>query len=153
MAVIFTRLSSIHGRRIAMSATGAIVDGQGYGAVMADASGVLQTRIRSYADLVSSSAAAIVAYGLTCISSVTSSALNFTLAAPTSGMGKEIFSLSSASTITIETTSSDIKFQSTAGGSSKLTISAGGGCFGQRVVLRAFTTSRWLALSQTAGVS
>lgn len=154
MAVkIFTRLTSIHGRRIAMSATGAIVDKNGFGAVMADASGVLQTTLKSIVETLSSSGAQAVAYGMSVFSSATATSRNFTLVAPSSGQGKEIFSLSSATTTVLETTTSDITFVTTGAESSALTWSAGGGIFGERIVLKGLSNTRWAITNKTAQVS
>lgn len=149
----FTRLTSIHGRRIAMSSTGAIVDKNGFGAVMADSSGVLQTPIRSYTEAISSSGASLSATGVSYFSSGTATAQNFTLVAPSSGQFKEIISFSSATTITLETTGSTITFVSTGTSSSALTFSGASGQFGQTVRLRGVSNSRWVVLGKTSQIT
>lgn len=151
-AKLFSRLTSIHGRRIAMSATGAIVDKNGFGAVMADASGVLQSAFKSAVEQVSSSAAVLAGVGMSYLSSGTATARNFTLAAPSSGQLKEIFSLSSASAITIETTATGIFFVSTGASSTALTFS-GSNVFGESVTLRGLSSTRWAILQKTAQVT
>lgn len=153
MANLYTRLTSIHGRRIAMSATGAIVDKNGFGAVMADSSGVLQTITKSAVELISSSGAALVAYGMSYFSSATSTSRNFTLAAPSSGQEKVVFSLSSATTILLETTATGIFFVSTGASSTAMTFSAGGGAFGETITLRGLSSTRWAVLRKTNQVT
>lgn len=152
MANVYTNLTSPHGRRLAMSATGAIVDKNGYGAVMADSSGVLQTPIKSYVEAISSSAAVLSASGLSYFSSGTATAQNFTIGAPSSGLEKEIFSLSSASTITLETTATGIFFVSTGASSTALTFS-GTNNFGQTVTLRGLSATRWAVRSKTSQIT
>lgn len=153
MAVkLFGRLTSIHGRRIAMSATGAIVDKNGYGAVMADATGVLQTTLRSAVEYISSSGAVLSAVGMSVFSSGTATAQTYTISAPSSGQEKQIFSLTSASVLTIETTAASITFVTTGASSSALTF-GGAGVFGESVTLRGISTTRWAVLTKTAKVT
>lgn len=153
MANLFSRLTSIHGRRIAMSATGAIVDKNGYGAVMADSSGVLQTQIKSYVEAVSSSGANMTAYGMSYVASGTATAQNFTISAPSSGLEKTIFSISSASTIILETSGATITFFTTGTSSSALTFSAGGGARGEAVLMRGLSATRWAVINKTTQVT
>ena len=152
-AKIFSRLTSIHGRRIAMSATGAMVDKNGFGAVVADASGVLQSAFKSALELISSSGAVLGAVGLSVLSSATAAGRNFTIAAPSSGQGKEIFSLSSATTIIIETTAASILFVTPAASSSKITFDKTAGVFGESVLLRGLSSTRWAVLNKTGAVT
>ena len=149
---LFSRLTSIHGRRIAMSATGAIVDKNGFGAVMADASGVIQSAMKSVVEAISSSGAVLAAKGMSYLSSGTATARNFTISAPSSGQYKEIFSLSSASVITLETTATGIFFVSTGTSSTALTF-GGANVFGESVTLRGLSSTRWAVLSKTAQVT
>ena len=150
---LFTRLTGIHGRRIAMSSTGAIVDKNGYGALMVDASGVLQMVVKSAVELVSSSGALLAAHGMSYFSSGTATSRNFTIAAPSSGLEKFIFSLSSASTILLETTATGIFFLTTNGSATAMTFSAGGGSLGERVHMIGLSGTRWAFLSKTAQVT
>lgn len=152
MPNLFTRLTSIHGRRIAMSATGAIVDKNGYGAVMADSSGVLQTAAKTYVEAISSSGSVLSASGLSYLSAGTATSQNFTIAAPSSGLGKEIFSLSSASTILIETTATGIFFVTTGASSTAMTFS-GTNNYGQTITLRGLSSTRWAALHKTSQIT
>lgn len=153
MAVkLFSRLSSIHGRRIAMSSTGAIVDKNGYGAVVADASGVLQSAFKSAVELISSSGAVLAAVGMSYLSSGTATSRNFTILAPSSGQHKEIFSLSSASVIVLETTATGIYFVSTGTSSSALTF-GGATLFGATVTLRGLSATRWAVLNKSATIT
>lgn len=153
MPNIHTNLTSIHGRRIAMSATGAIVDREGYGAGMIDSSGVRISPFRSFSEAVSSSGAVLQSSGISYVASGTATAIGLYLYAPSSGQDKEVFCLASASVVTLDTSATGIYFTSTAGDSTRLTFSAGGGVKGQRVILRGLSTSRWAVLSQTAGVA
>ena len=135
-----------------MNSTGAIVDKNGFGAVMADSSGVLQTIIKSYSETISSSGAVLAAYGLSIFSSGTATDRSFTISAPSSGAGKELFSLSSASTILIETTATGIFFVSTGASSTAITFS-GANMFGETVTLRGLSATRWAVLSKTSKVT
>lgn len=150
---IFTRLTGIHGRRIAMSATGAIVDKNGYGAVMADASGVLQTIIKTFVELISSSGSTLAARGLSVFSSATATAREFTILAPSSGQQKEVFSLSSATTITLDTTATGIFFVTTGASSTRVTFSLAGGVFGETMTITGFSSTRWLVTRKTAAIT
>lgn len=155
MANIFSNLTSIHARRLALSSTGAIVDRNGYGAVIADSSGVLQTQIKTYSEMISSSGAVLAGYGMSILSSGTATDRSFTISTPSSGQGKEIFSLSSASTITLETTATGVYFvymNASAGVSStKITFEGELGVFGQATLLRGLSSTRWAVL-HTSGV-
>lgn len=154
MAVkVFDRLTGIHGRRVAMSATGAIVDKNGFGAIMADASGVVQNPLKLRVELISSSGAELVGYGVSYLSSATDADRNFTLKAPSSGAQKEIFSLSSATTITLETTATGIFFVSTGASSTAIVFSGSGGVFGESIVLRGLSSTRWAVLNKTGQVT
>lgn len=152
MAVLFDRLTGIHGRRVAMSATGAIVNKDGYGALMVDASGVRQMALRDPVESISSSGAALSASGVSYLSSGTATSQNFTLGAPSSGQGKEIFSFSSATTILLETTAAAITFVTTGTSSSALTFSGAAGQFGQTITLRGASATRWVVTNKTAQV-
>lgn len=149
---LFDRLTSIHGRRIAMSATGAIVDKNGFGAVVADASGVVQSAMKSVVELISSSAAVLAAKGMSYLSSGTATARNFTISAPSSGQYKEIFSLASASAIVIESTAATITFVSTGTSSSALTYS-GANLFGASIQLRGLSATRWAVLNKSPTIT
>ncbi len=153
MANLFTRLTGINGRRIAMSATGAIVDKNGFAAVMMDSSGVLQNITKSAVESISSSGAALVAYGVSYLSSGSATSQNFTLAAPSSGQFKEIFSLSSATTILIETTATGIFFVSTGASSTAITFAGAAGQFGQAIQLRGLSSTRWAVSNKTVQIT
>lgn len=153
MAYIFTNLTSIHGRRIAVSATGAIVDREGYAAGMIDASGVRVTAAKSFSEMVSSSGSVLQSSGVSVLSSGTATSVNLNLYAPSSGQDKEVFSLASATTVILETSATGIYFTSTAGDSTRLTFSGSGGTKGECVILRGLTASRWLVLQKTGGVT
>ena len=149
---LFTRLTSIHGRRIAMNSTGAIVDKNGYGALMVDASGVLQMVVKSAVELISSSGAVLVAHGMSYLSTGTATDRSFTISAPSSGLEKFIFSLSSASTILIETTAASILFVTTGASSSAITFS-GANMHGEVVHMMGLSATRWAVLNKTSKVT
>ena len=149
----FTRLTGINGRRIAMSASGVIVDKNGDGCLTVDASGVRQMALREHVESISSSGAALSASGVSYLASGTATAQNFTLGAPSSGQLKEIYSFSSATTITLETTGATITFVTTGTSSSALTIAGAAGQFGQSVLLRGVSTSRWVVNNKTGQVT
>jgi len=153
MSNLFTRLTGIHGRRIAMNSTGAIVDKNGFGALMVDSSGVLQMVVKSAVELISSSGAELVAHGMSYFSSGTATSRNFTIKAPSSGLEKFIFSLSSATTILMETTGATITFYTTGTSSSALTFSIGGGAYGETIHMMGLSATRWAVLKKTAAVT
>ena len=136
-----------------MSATGAIVDKSGYGAVVTDSSGVLQTIIKSAVEYISSSGAVLAAHGMSVLSSATDAARNFTIASPSSGQEKFIFSLSSATTIVLETTATGIFFVSTGASSTALTFSAANGSLGEVVHMMGLSSTRWAVLRKTGQVT
>ena len=70
-----------------------------------------------------------------------------------SGLEKFIFSLSSASTILLETTATGIFFLTTNGSATAMTFSAGGGSLGERVHMIGLSGTRWAFLSKTAQVT
>jgi len=148
---IFDRLTDIHGRRISMSATGAIVDREGFGALMVDSCGVVQGLLKTNIEKISSSSAVLSVKGLSYIQT-TSTVQNYTIPAPSSGQEKEIFVLTSASSITIETTSSDINFLTTGNTSSAISI-AGANVIGESIKLTAISNTRWAVLSKTNQVT
>ena len=153
MANLFTRLTGINGRRIGMNSTGAIVDKNGFGAVMMDSSGVLQNVVKSAVELISSSGAVLAAHGMSYFSSGTATSRNFTISAPSSGLEKIIFSLSSATTILLETTATGIFFFTTNGSATAMTFSAGGGALGERVHMMGLSATRWALINKTAQVT
>ena len=136
-----------------MNATGAIVDKNGFGALMVDSSGVLQMVVKSAVELISSSGAVMVAHGLSYFSSGTATSRNFTIAAPSSGLEKFIFSLSSATTILVETTATGIFFYSTAASSTAMTFSIGGGAYGERLHMMGLSATRWAILGKSPAVT
>ena len=148
MANIFDNLTSIHGRRMAMSSSGAIVDREGYGALMADSSGVLQSLFKRAVAIVSSSAAVLTGVGMSFLSSGTATSRTFTLSAPSSGQEKTIFSLSSASVITLETTATGIHFISTGAASTALTF-GGPNAYGTSITLMGLSNTRWAVINKS----
>lgn len=103
--------------------------------------------LRSLVETISSSAATMVNYGLSVISSDVINVSVINLAAPAVGVGKEIYGDSSASTISFQTTSSNITFGATVA-SSAYVFDNVGGIRGTSLILRGITTSRWALLGR-----
>ncbi len=120
---------------------------------MMDSSGVLQNVIKSAVELISSSGAVLAAHGMSYFSSGTATSRNFTIAAPSSGLEKFIFSLSSATTILLETTATGIFFFTTNGSATAMTFSAGGGALRERVHMMGLSATRWALINKTAQVT
>lgn len=160
----YDRRTSIHGRRLALNSTGAIVDFNGYGALMKNSTGAIQSSSSAltYAgslavddgftqgvQTASSSGTTFSAFGLSILSSATATDRNFTMPTPVAGRFKEIVSASSATTIVIETTVASITFVTTGTSSTKLTLSLAGGVFGAAIELRGMSATRWAVLNKT----
>lgn len=164
----YDRRTSIHGRRLALSSTNAIVDGNGYGALMKNSTGAIQSsssaltfagtitaseNFISGVETASSSGARLSPIITTSLlSSATAESRNFTIGTPVAGHLKEILSVSSATTIVLETTAATIFFVTTGASSTKLTFSLAGGVFGETVLLRGISATRWFVVNKTVAV-
>ena len=155
-------LVSLHGRKMGQTSSGGIViqptssTGMSHLAEISSA-GVFNSSLTSFGstitemtvaklkapvETVSSSAATMVNYGVSIISSDVINVSVLTLSAPEAGILKEIFGDSSASTVSINTTATTITF-GTSVGSSALVLDDAGGIRGKCVILRGLTATRW----------
>lgn len=149
----FTRLTSIFGRRLALSSSGGLVNSASHAFVSRDATGTLQDTLRSYVETISSSGAQMVNRGLSILSSASATARAVLIAAPLAGLEKVIYSVSSASVITISGSATTTIFQTSGAGTTVMTITAGGGATGEGVRLIGLSTTRWGMLGKTGGVA
>lgn len=144
-------LTSIHGRRLGLSATGALLMQQRDSTGMSRAVTVSSANIReeTIAESVltcSGSAVVITNSGFTHVTSdmsVNGAAL--TVSAPAAGVLKEIFLDSSASTVSLGSTAAGITFGASVGSSVRV-MDAAGGVRGTSIVLRGLSTTRWAIL-------
>ena len=165
--------TSIHGRRLGLGSSGNIVDEAGNGALMKNSTGAIQSSssaltfagtltlsegIASGLQTVSSSGTQLVAHGVSVLSSASATVRDFTIADPVAGVMKHIFSVSSASAITILTTSTVTVFASTQDiTATGLTLGAAAGVAGEAIVLMGVTTNstlpRWGVFSKSLAVT
>ena len=155
-------LTSLHGRKLGLSSSGGLLvqpttsTGITHLAEISSA-GVFNSSITSFGstvtemevaklkttvETVSSSAATILGYGMSVISSDVINVSVLKLSAPEAGVLKEIFCDSSASTVSINTTANTITF-GTSVNSSALVLDDAGGIRGKCIVLRGLSTTRW----------
>lgn len=164
-----TMLTSIHGRRLGLSSSGGVLvqptSSTGVSHLMEISSaGVVNSSItnfgstitemtvakrKSVIDVISSSAATLLNYGVSQISSDVINVSVLTLPAPETGLHKEIFGDSSASTVTFNTTATTIYF-GTSVDSSALVFDKAGGIRGSQIILRGMSATRWAVLARTA---
>lgn len=149
----FIKQVSIHGKRLYLTSTGGIANDSSFVAVMRNATGVVQDKIRSYVETISSSGSVLVNYGLSIISSATGQAtFAHTIAAPVAGITKSIFQEGSATTVTFGTSATTILFRSTASaGSTLMTFSSTNGLGGTAVTLIGLSATRW-GITEAQGV-
>ncbi len=165
--VIFT---SLHGRKFGLSSSGGLLvwptTGTGYNHFAEISSaGVFNSSISSFGstigeaefsklksvvETISSSAATLAVNGISRISSDVINVSVLKVPAPETGIIKIIFGDSSASTISFNTTSSDVQFVSTAANSSALVWDKAGGVRGDLVFMAGLSTTRWAVLYKTA---
>ena len=162
-------LTSLHGRKIGLSATGGVLiaptssTGMSHLAEISSA-GVFNSSItgfgstitemtvakqKSVVDTISSSAATLLNYGLSVISSDVINVSVLVLPAPETGLHKQIWGDSSASTVTLTSTAASITFDTTVG-SSVLVFDKAGGIRGSQINLRGLSATRWAVLARTA---
>lgn len=158
-------LVSIHGRRLGITSSGGLISrpstapGTANHFAEISSAGVMNSTIttmtvqelKSYVETISSSAATMVNHGLSVISSDVINVSVLTLAAPAAGVEKMIYGDSSASTITLNTTSSDITFGASVL-SSALVFDNAGGVRGTSVLLKGISASRWAFFGRKATV-
>lgn len=145
----FVMQVSKHGRRLGLSSSGGIVSDVG-------STGRSSTAIVSAAQMwgpgmlkARSSGATLDNAGLNVISSSTLASMSLTLTAPVAGITTEIISEASSTTITIETGSASVVFNTSAGAadSTALTLTGAAGLKGAALVLRGLSTTKWQVLS------
>ena len=162
---------SLHGRQIGLASSGGInfqpttSTGMSHVAEISSA-GVFNSSIsnfnstitdmtvatlRSVVETISSSAATLLGYGLSVISSDVINVSVLKVSAPVAGVRKLIYGDSSASTITLNTTSSDITFGASVL-SSALVFDNAGGVRGTSVVLEGISATRWAFFGRKATV-
>src|SRR3990167_3833551 len=138
--------TSLHGRRAGISSSGALLDKDGYKAIVADSTGKVQNSTSTHYDtlavqnltLTQSLDEAITAvnssvgwtlnnYGTNVLSSATTTLVNFQILAPVAGRVMRIISASSASVLNFLATATTIVFASSgsaAAPSSGISVSA-----------------------------
>lgn len=156
----FIRRTSIYGRRLALSSSGGIIsstDGSTdftLAAVMRDSTGARISPFYEPIVSVSSSGASVTNSGVTILSSATATDRTFTMLAPVAGVGKEIISRASATTVTLDTSATTILFMAstyTSAGATSLvltTLSTDHGNYGAAVVLRGMSATVWQIMSK-----
>ena len=151
----FTRRKSLWGRQLAFSSSGYLIGStEGstdftFGYLTRDSTGAILGPHYERITAASSSGAVLTGEGVAILSSATATDRNFTVPAPVAGIGLEILSHASATTILFETTAATIVFHDStflSTGSSALTIatlSTDGGNYGASVMLRGGSTLKW----------
>jgi uncharacterized cupin superfamily protein len=104
-------------------------------------------------DTVSSAGASLSPYGLSLISSDSTSGASFVLPTPTAGFFKKILAETSATAITINTSSTLIGILTGKAASQSTTISLTGGIPGGYLNLYGRSTTRWMVEAQSSGWS
>lgn len=156
------RLTSIHGRRLALSSTGAIVDSEGYGSVMKSTADVVQNStalmfsqvgVNPQSGVSSSVASTLTSYGWEPISSGTATAISFEIAAPVAGVSKEIFIGTSASEATFGSPTTAIVFKPAIAGVGSSMFFSAVNLAGTTIVLRGVSTSQWAVTGSTTALT
>jgi hypothetical protein len=165
----YNRLTSIHGRRLALSSTGAIVDKNAYGALMKDSTGQIRSsstalsfvgvmtldgqNLNAQSAVAASVGSTFTNYGRQLLSSASATAMTaHEIAAPVAGILKEIEIRTSGTEFTLGGTATSIIFQpaNNAAGSS-LFISRVK-LAGTTIRLRGISTTEWSVIGSTAGI-
>lgn len=143
--------TSLHGRRLGLTATGGIIANEVGStapsiAIMGTTDRIVNT-FKTAVETVSSSAATMINYGLTVISSDVANASVLILSAPVAGVEKQIYGDSSASSITLNTTAASITFGASVL-SSAFVFDNAGGVRGTSLVLKGISATRWALLGR-----
>lgn len=163
-------LTSVHGRRLGLSASGGLLASQTSSTGVThfaeiSSAGVFNSSITSFGstigeltvksyksivETVSSTLASMVNYGLSIVSTGSSNGTVLSLSgAPEAGLIKEIFSDTSASTITIDTTAAGITFQTSMGSASSAIVwDKAGGSRGKSITLMGLSATRWAVMNK-----
>ena len=164
-------LVSLHGRKVGQTSSGGIViqptssTGMSHLAEISSA-GVFNSSISSFNstitemevakqkvtfETISSSAATLLNYGVSVISSDVINVSVLKVPAPEAGLLKTIWGQTSASTISFNTTADTILFDATFGASSSALVwDRAGGQRGAIIRLLGLSTTRWAVLDKTA---
>ena len=154
-------LVSLHGRRLGISSSGGLVSRpstapntaihfaeiSSAGVVNSSITTMTVQELKSYVETISSSAATMVNHGLSVISSDVINVSVLKLSAPISGLEKMIYGDSSASTVSLNTTSSDITFGASVL-SSAFVFDNAGGVRGTSLLLKGISTTRWALIGR-----
>lgn len=145
-------LTSIHGKRFGLSASGGLLAHETSAtgvkrAVMMSTADVIQGKPAYDVQTASASGAVITNYGLTHVTSGVVNGATLTVSAPAAGVEKEIFFDSSASTLSLGTTAAGITFGASVG-SSVLNMDAAGGVRGTGLIMRGLSSTRWALLGR-----
>ena len=145
-----TMLTSIHGLRLGLNSTGAIITnvlGTMLAAVMQSSAGVIQGIAQS--GVASSLGSTLTNYGLQAISSGSATAVTMEIAAPVAGVRKEILIGTSASEFTLGGTATDVIFKpAIAGAGSSMFLSAVN-LAGTNIILRGVSATQWSVIGST----
>lgn len=164
-------LTSVHGKKLGLSSSGGVLvsptSSTGYshlaeissaGVFNSSISGFNSTitdmtveKMRVAFETISSSAATLLGYGLSVISSDVINVSVLTIPAPSAGIEKTVWGQSSASTISFNTTAATILFDSTFGSSSSALVwDRAGGVRGSILRMVGLSATRWAILDKTA---
>ena len=164
-------LTSMHGRRFGLSSSGGVLvqptssTGMTHLAEISSA-GVFNSSITNFGstitemtvaamktviETISSSAATLVNYGMSVISSDVINGSVLTISAPVANVEKTVWGDSSASTITFNTTAVSILFNATLGSSSSALVwDRAGSVRGSIIRMVGLSATRWAILDKTA---
>ncbi len=160
------RLTSVHGRRLALSSSGAIMDAEGYAAVMKSTADVVQnSSALTFAShqvtqtSIAASATSVSAYGLVSVTSgVGTAAMAVDLPDPVAGVEIMVDIESSSSQVSFGAGTSLIHFASSGqiGAVDRTTLfiasTLAGGLRGSMITLVGRSTTQWI-LKNTEGVA
>ena len=153
----FTQRVSLHGRRLGLSSSGGLVAISSAGST-AGANVAAQMWGSGAIETVSANAATIRNSGVTIVSTDSTSGATFDVSAPVAGVHKEIHFQTSATALTLNTTATTIKFNSTlaeaaAGGSTLLNIVGAAAGTAGSLILRGLSATAWSIASKTVAAS
>lgn len=165
----YNRLTSIHGRRLALSSTGAIVDKNNYGALMKDSTGQIQTsstalhfngvltlagsNFESQGNVAASVGSTFTNYGRQVLASASATAMTaHEITAPVAGILKEIEIRTSGTEFTLGGTATSIIFQPANNGVGSSLFIARAKLSGTTIRLRGISTSEWSVIGSTVGI-
>jgi len=166
----YNRLTSIHGRRLALSSTGAIVDKNGYGSLMKDSTGGIKSSstalsfngvfsvagntLDANASVAASVGSTFTNYGRQLLATASATAMTaHEISAPVAGIEKEINIRTSGSEFTLGGTATSIIFQPAAVGAGSSMFVSGATVAGRTIRLRGISTTEWAVIGSTVGIT